>query len=100
MENKQKSRKEKQIDALKNLKANKEKQVKAIEDKSDDIFSTQEKISDKLSDERMDGITKLSKDIEFNNLTHYLKILNLAAINSIGFRGPLNIYEDIKYQYQ
>ena len=48
----------------------------------------------------MDDINKLSKDIEFNNLTYYLKSLNLAAINFMGFRGPWNICEDIKYQYQ
>ena len=38
----------------------------------------------------------ISKEIDFNNLTYYFKDLILAPINFIGFRVPLNIYEEIK----
>ena len=60
----------KQIDALKDLKHNKEKQIKAIEDKSDDKLSIQETFFKELLDNKMDEIH--------------------------GFRGRLNIYEEIK----
>ena len=38
----------------------------------------------------------MSGDIEFNKLTYYFKNQNLAPLNFIGFRGLLNIYEEIK----
>ena len=51
---------------------------------------------DKLSRERIAEICNISKDIDFNNLTYYFEDSNLAPINFISFRGPLNIYEEIK----
>ena len=51
---------------------------------------------DKLSRERIAEICNVSKDIDFNNLTYYFEDSNLAPINFISFRGPLNIYEEIK----
>ena len=92
----------KQFHALKNLqnlKDNKEKQMKAIEDKSDAKLSIQEKNFNKLLDERMYEMQKMSGDIEFNKLTYYFKNQNLAPLNFIGFRGLLNIYEKIKNGY-
>ena len=89
----------KQFHALKNLqnlKDNKEKQIKAIEDKSDAKLSIQEKNFNKLLDERMYEMQKMSGDIEFNKLTYYFKNQNLAPLNFIGFCGLLNIYEEIK----
>ena len=50
----------KQVDVSKDLKDNKEK-IKTIEDKSDDKLSIQEKILNKLLDERMDEIQKMIK---------------------------------------
>ena len=44
----------------------------------------------------MDKIYNLSKQIDFNNLTCYFKSPDLAPINRISFRGPLNIYENIR----
>ena len=44
----------------------------------------------------MDKIYKLSKTIDFNNLTYYCKSPDLAPVNFISFRGPLHIYENIK----
>ena len=38
----------------------------------------------------------MSKQIDFNNLTHYFKDQNIAPINFISFRGPLHYYENIK----
>ena len=34
--------------------------------------------------------------INFNNLTYYFEGPNLALLSFIGFRGPPNIYEEIK----
>ena len=81
---------------LQDLKDNKEKQIKAIEDKSDAKLLIQEKNFNKLLDERMYEMQKMSGDIEFNQLTYYFKNQNLAPLNFIGFRGLLNIYEKIK----
>ena len=89
----------KQFHVLKNiqdLKDNKEKEIKAIEDKSDAKLSIQEKKFNKLLDERMYEMQKMSGDIEFNNLTYYFKSQNLAPLNFIGYSGLLNIYEEIK----
>ena len=54
-----------------------------------------EKIN-KLLAKKIDKIQYMSKQIYFNNLAYYFKSPNLAPINFIGFRGPLNIYEKIK----
>ena len=53
-------------------------------------------IFDELSSERMDEIYILSKQIDFKILTYKFKSKNIAPINFISFRGPLNIYENIK----
>ena len=45
----------------------------------------------KLLDKRMDETQKMSDEINFNNLTCYFASPNLAPINFIGFKGPLNI---------
>ena len=34
--------------------------------------------------------------MDFNNLTYYFISPNLASINSIAFRGPMNIYNEVK----
>ena len=45
----------------------------------------------------MDEIQKISDQIDFNDLTYYFTVPNLAAIKVIGFRGgPLYIYNEIK----
>ena len=44
----------------------------------------------------MKEIQKLSKEIDFNNLTYYFKGPDIAPINFIRFRGPLHIYKGIK----
>ena len=38
----------------------------------------------------------MSGEIKFNNSSYYFKSPNLAPIYFIGFRGPLNIYKEIK----
>ena len=38
----------------------------------------------------------MNREIDFNNFTYYFKNPNLAPINFIGFRGPLNIFEEIE----
>ena len=44
----------------------------------------------------MDETQKMSDEINFNNLTYYFASPNLAPINFIGFKGPLNFYNEIK----
>ena len=46
--------------------------------------------------ERMDKIQIMSNEINLNYLTYYSTSPDLAPINFIGFRGPLNIYNEIK----
>ena len=41
----------------------------------------------------MDKIQKIGKKIDFNNLTYYFKRPNVAQINFVRFRGPLNIFK-------
>ena len=38
----------------------------------------------------------MSKQIDFNNLTYYFKDYNIAPVNSISFKVPLNVYNDTK----
>ena len=44
----------------------------------------------------MDQIQKISHEINFNDLTYHFTSPNLASLNFISFRGPLNIYNEIK----
>ena len=88
-----KIKKKKQLMALQDLKDNKEEQTKTIEDKSDNKLLMQEKFLNRLLDEKMNEIQKISKEIDFNNLTYYFKSPNIAQINFVRFRGPLNIFK-------
>ena len=53
-------------------------------------------IFDELSSERICEIYNMSREINFNNLIHYHKHLNLAPINLIDFKGPMHIHNNIK----
>ena len=76
----------KQVDAWEDLKP---KELEAIKDnKSDGKFSMLEKMSNKLLDERMHEIQKMSDEINFNDLTYYFTSPNLSPIKFLGFRGP------------
>ena len=77
-----------QVDALNTLKPIKD-------NRSEDILKCKE-IFEKLSNKRMSEIQDIAKQIDFNNLTYYLKSPNLASINFIGFRGPMYVYNEIK----
>ena len=57
---------------------------------------THKEKSNELLAEKIDKIECMSKQIYFNNLAYYFKSPNLAPVNFIEFRGPLNIYEKIK----
>ena len=63
-----KIKKKKQLMALQDLKDNKEEQTKTIEDKSDNKLLMQEKFLNRLLDEKMNEIQKISKEIDFNLL--------------------------------
>ena len=67
-----------------------------IEDKPDDKLSIQENFFDELLNKRMGEIQKKSDEINFNDLTYYFPSPNIAPIKFIGFRGPLNIYNEMK----
>ena len=82
---------EKQVKALNTLKT-----IKGNESNDNEKSSTHKEILDKLYRERIAEIYSISKEIDFNNLTHYCKDLNFAPIHFIGVRGPLSIYEEIK----
>ena len=43
----------------------------------------------------MGEIYNLSKQINFNKLNYYFKSKGISLIVFIGFRGPLNLYENI-----
>ena len=64
---------QKQVDALKNLKA--KKQTKAITYKSDDDDNTpiSKEIYDEILEERMDEILKMSREINYSNLVYDFK---------------------------
>ena len=86
---------EKQLDALK-----KKKKLEAIkENKSTDNkkLLKYKEILDELSHERIGEIYKMSKQIDFNNLTYYFKDQNIDPINFINFNGPIQTYNKIKY---
>ena len=44
----------------------------------------------------MDEVEKISKQIDFSNLTYYFKSLNITPINFIRFRGPLHTFKEVK----
>ena len=80
-----------QFNVLKDLKYH-----KGIEDKSDDKLPIQAKHFNELLDERIKEIQKMNDKINFNDLTYYFTSPNLAIIKFIGFRGPLNNYNETK----
>ena len=80
----------KQVEALKDLTP---KKLEAIRDNK---FSIHKEVFNELSNERISEINNISKEIDFNNLTYYFKGQAIPPINFIGFRGPLNIYKEIK----
>ena len=73
--------------------------LKPIKDnKPDDNknLSKYKEIFEELSNERMSERLDISEKIDFNNLTCYFISPNLAPINFTSFRGPWNIYSEIK----
>ena len=84
----------KQAEALENLKS--KEQTKAIEGKSDGKLSKQKENYNRLLNKRLDEIQKISKEIDFNNLTYYFKSSNIYPINFIKFKGPLSFFNQIK----
>ena len=85
------------------------KQIEAIEEHGKQLFeSTSEKeslkflkqkeISEELANERSDEIQNFSEQIDFNNLIYYFKGES-GPKNFIGFKGPPNVYKNIKDDY-
>ena len=56
----------------------------------------QEETYNRLLDERVGEIPKISKEIDFNNLTYCFKGPGIAPINFLKFRGLLHISKEIK----
>ena len=84
---------QKQVDNLKNLKP---KKLEAIKDnKCDDNkkLLKYNEVFNELSNERIVEIYNMSKQIDFNNLTCYIKGQNIALMNFISFKGLLHTYD-------
>ena len=70
-------------------------QTKAINDKSDDNTSINKEIYDKLLEERMDEILKMSRKINYSNLVYDSKSLT-PSISFTKFGGPMYTYNQLK----
>ena len=80
---------QKQADALKVL------ELKAIESESNNKPVITQESYDKILEERMDEILKLSDKIDFDNLIYNFKGPT-SSINFVKFRGPMYIYGHMK----
>ena len=85
----------KQVDALESLKP--KEQTKAITYKSDDDDNTpiSKEIDDEISEERMDEILKMSREINYSNLVYDFKG-TIPSINFTIFGGPMYTYNQLK----
>ena len=90
--------KQKQLDILKTLKP---RELKAIEVKSDDNEEhlKYKEVFNELINEKIGKIYKISKKVNFNNLTYHFKGSNTAQINFTDFRGPVHLCTEIKNGY-
>ena len=87
---------EKQVDGLKDLKP--KEQAKAITHKSDDDNDNtpiREEIYDKILEERMDEILKMSSEIDYKNLVYGFEG-SAPSINFAIFGGPVYNYNKLK----
>ena len=76
----------------------KPKELKAIEDKSDhnERHLKCKEVFNELSNERINEIYSISKEIDFSNLTSCFKCSDIAPIHFFEFKGPMHIYNEIK----
>ena len=56
----------------------------------------QKETYNKLLNERMTEIHKISREIDYKQLIYYFKTSVISPINFIKFRGPLHIHNEIK----
>ena len=68
---------------------------KAIENASNNKPVITQKFYDKILEERMDEILKMSDKVDFNNLIYNLKGPT-SSINFVKFGGPMYIYGHMK----
>ena len=54
------------------------------------------KTYNRLLSERLNEIRKISKKIDYNNLTYYFKTKGIPAINFIKFKGPFSIFKETR----
>ena len=83
----------KQIDALKNLKPKEQRKAIIYDDES---LGQKEESYDKLFDEKLDEIQKLSKEIDYKNLNYNSATKPSGSINFIKFKGPFNLFKKIR----
>ena len=87
----------KQVDTLETLK--RKEQTKAITYKSnddgDDSTPITKEIYDEVSEERMDEILKMSREINYSSLVYDFKVPTPSIYFSI-FRGPMYNYNQLK----
>ena len=77
---------QKQVEALK---------IKGINDKSDNNPTISKEIYDKILEERMNEILKMSREIDYYNLVYKFKGPT-KAISFTKFGGPMYTYDQLK----
>ena len=79
------NQREKKVEALKDLKP--KDQTKAIESESisKDIYN-------RILEERIDEILKISREINFNNLIYNFNTPGISPIKFIKFKGPMHTF--------
>ena len=53
-------------------------------------------IYNKILEERLDEILKMSKEINFKDLIYRFKTKGVSSINFIEFKGPMHTYNQLK----
>ena len=84
----------KQVEALKDLKP--KNQTKTMEEKSGNKLLIQKENDDRLLNERVDEIWKISREINYNKLIYYFTTPGIVPINFIKFKGAFNTFKEIR----
>ena len=84
----------KRVEALENLKP--KEQTKAIEDKSGNKLSIRKENFDRLLNEKVDEIQKISGEVNYNKLVYYFTTPGTASINFVKFKRSFNAFKEIR----
>ena len=80
---------------IKTFEEHEKELVKSSSGKKSLAFLKQKEVFQELTNQKIDEIQTLSKQIDFNNLVYYFNGESRSK-NFISFRGPLNFYKNIK----